>query len=482
MPTPTVTVVDDAPAPLRAGLAQLRSTLAVPDGFAPEVLAQAENAARNVRLPEADLTGVEFVTIDPAGSVDLDQAVHIARDGDGYLVRYAIADVAGFVEPGGALDASCHERGETLYAPNRRTPLHPEVLSEGAASLLPGQVRPALVWHLRLDAAGEPTGTRVVRASVRSRRRYSYDEVQQLLDAGAAPEVLGLLREVGRLREAAERARGGVSLGVPQQQVRAEGDRWSLEYRTTLPCEGWNAQISLLTGMAAAGLMLSAGVGILRTLPPADDGAITRLRRRAQALGISWPQRVPYPDFVRSLDAAQPRHAAMLNACTTLFRGAGYLAFTAGAPADGARHAAIAAPYAHVTAPLRRLVDRYAAEVCVAVSDGRTPPSWALEALEQLPAEMTASSRRAGSYARGIVDLVEAMVLAPRIGERFAAVLIDVDSDRRAGRLQLREPAVEARVKGSRLRLGAEAAATLVAADLVRGTVDFRVLHDAETG
>lgn len=474
MPSRTVAFLDEVPPPLREGLRQLRDELGVPDDFPAEVIEAAQAAAADVQLPVTDLTDVEFVTIDPAGSLDLDQALHLSRTDTGYLVRYAIADVAAFVEPGGVIDDECHERVETLYAPSRRTPLHPEALSENGASLLPDVVRPALVWQIELDADGAVGDATVARARVRSRRRYSYDEVQALIDGGQAGDVLDLLKVIGQLREQAEVARGGVSLGVPEQEVTVAGGSWALVYRTNLPCEGWNAQLSLLTGMVAADMMLKAGVGILRTLPPAEDHAINRLRRTAQGLGISWPQKVSYPDFVRGLKASVPREAAMLNACTTLFRGAGYDSFTDGAPKE-AEHAAIAAPYAHVTAPLRRLVDRYAGELCVALSAGEPVPAWVLDALDDLPSEMEDSARRAGKYERGIVDLVEAMVLAPHIGQSFTGVLIDVDPDRRAGRLQVPDPAVEARVKGSRLKLGGEVTATLVAADLVKGSVDFRV-------
>ena len=474
MPSRTVAFLDEVPPPLREGLRQLRDELGVPDDFPAEVIEAAQAAAADVQLPVTDLTDVEFVTIDPAGSLDLDQALHLSRTDTGYLVRYAIADVAAFVEPGGVIDDECHERVETLYAPSRRTPLHPEALSENGASLLPDVVRPALVWQIELDADGAVVDATVARARVRSRRRYSYDEVQALIDGGQAGDVLDLLKVIGQLREQAEVARGGVSLGVPEQEVTVAGGSWALVYRTNLPCEGWNAQLSLLTGMVAADMMLKAGVGILRTLPPAEDHAINRLRRTAQGLGISWPQKVSYPDFVRGLKASVPREAAMLNACTTLFRGAGYDSFTDGAPKE-AEHAAIAAPYAHVTAPLRRLVDRYAGELCVALSAGEPVPAWVLDALNDLPSEMEDSARRAGKYERGIVDLVEAMVLAPHIGQSFTGVLIDVDPDRRAGRLQVPDPAVEARVKGSRLKLGGEVTATLVAADLVKGSVDFRV-------
>ena len=99
-------------------------------------------------------------------------------------MRYAIADVAAFVTAGGLVDAEAQRRVETLYAPDRRTPLYPPVLSEGAASLLPGQTRPALVWTLDLDRDGELTRTDVRRAVVRSREQQDYPTVQAQLDAG----------------------------------------------------------------------------------------------------------------------------------------------------------------------------------------------------------------------------------------------------------------------------------------------------------
>ena len=103
------------------------------------------------RLPETDLTDVPFVTLDPAGSLDLDQAIHLERTPSGFLLRYAVADVAAFVTPGGALDKETRIRAVTLYAPDKRTPLHPFSLSEGNGSLLAGQDRPAVVWEIAFD-------------------------------------------------------------------------------------------------------------------------------------------------------------------------------------------------------------------------------------------------------------------------------------------------------------------------------------------
>jgi exoribonuclease R len=85
--------------------------------------------------------------------------------------------------PGGAVDAEVEQRGVTLYAPDRRVPLHPPVLGERAASLLPDGPRPALLWQLDLDDDGELTATDVRRARVRSRAQLDYEGVQRELDS-----------------------------------------------------------------------------------------------------------------------------------------------------------------------------------------------------------------------------------------------------------------------------------------------------------
>ncbi|HBO54083.1 MAG TPA: ribonuclease II, partial [Janibacter terrae] len=158
----------------------IRAELEVPGEFPAEVVAEAERvAATPLSTPERDESDVPFLTIDPPGSMDLDQAMHLERDGDGYRVRYAIAHLESFVEPGGAIDAEARRRGQTIYAPDQRTPLHPPVLSEGAASLLPEETRPAYVWDIRLDARGEHTAAEVRPALVRSVDRLEYTAVQE---------------------------------------------------------------------------------------------------------------------------------------------------------------------------------------------------------------------------------------------------------------------------------------------------------------
>ncbi|SCF67260.1 Exoribonuclease R [Streptomyces sp. Cmuel-A718b] len=452
MPRRHLRMTGAADCSLGAALRALRTELDLPGAFPPEVLAEAEQAARAPDLPaHLDATDIPFLTIDPPASTDLDQAMHLERrrDGRGYRVLYAIADVAAYLRPGGALDAEAHRRVTTLYFPDDRIPLHPTVLSEGAASLLPGETRPAALWRIDLDGDGAAVATDVRRALVRSRAKLDYAGVQRQIDAGTAEEPLALLRDIGRLRAEQELARGGISLDVPEQEIVEHDGSYGLAYRATLPAEAWNAQISLLTGMAAARLMADTGTGILRTLPLAPDGAVARLRRSAHALRIDWPHHVPYAEVVRSLDPGKSNHAAFLQECTTLLRGAGYTVFEGGDLPDPAVHAAVADLYTHCTAPLRRLVDRYASELCLAATAGKEPPEWVREALPALPKEMAEGTRRAGTVERACVDLVEAALLEGREGELFDAYVVDVqERDPAIGTIHLRDPAVVGRIEG----------------------------------
>src|SRR3954454_18348420 len=430
------------PAPSPPDFAAIRAELGVPDDFPPDALAEAERAAARPPLPELDATDVELVTLDPPGSRDLDQAVHLAAHGSGFRVTYAIADVGGFVRLGSALDAEARRRGQTVYCPDRRTPPPPRVRSEGAASLLPGQVTPAVVWTLDLDADGELTGSDVRRARVRSRAQLDYPGVQAQADGGTLSEPLALLPRVGRLLLERAADRGAIELGTPEQEVQPTPDGgWTLAFRGDLPVETWNAQISLLTGRCAAGLMLDGGIGVLRTLPPARPQDVERLRLLAPPLGVDWPDGARPGAVISGLDAGEPRHAAFLEEAATLLRGSGYTAFE-GPPPVQPMHAGVGAPYAHVTAPLRRLVDRFGTEVCLALAAGHEPDDALRAVLPLLPELMASSDRRTHEVERAVVDATEAWLLHGREGHRFSAVALD------EGTVVLDELAVRARCVG----------------------------------
>ncbi|WP_223586623.1 RNB domain-containing ribonuclease [Microbacterium sp. OVT16B] len=453
---------------LAAALARLKEESDAPKDFSPEALAEAERVS--LSEPDLDLRDIPFATLDPAGSRDLDQAFQLERDGSGYTVRYAIADVPSFVAPGGAVDAEARRRGQTLYAADGTIPLHPRVLSEDRASLLPDVDRPALVWTFSLDEAGVVGAFRLERALIRSRAQLDYVSAQASLDRGDDGPA-SLLPEIGALRIEQERLRGGASLNLPDEEVvRAPDGAYAIERRRPLPVEDWNAQLSLMTGMAAASLMLDARVGVLRTMPQPDERSFDEFRHQTAALGRPWTTG-RYGDYLRGLDRADPLTLPILEAAASLFRGAGYVTFDGAVPDDVAQ-AAIGAPYAHTTAPLRRLVDRWSLVICLAISRGAEAPSWARDSLAELPALMQESGQRASKLDAATINCVEAALLTPLVGATIEATVIAVHGTK--GRVQIAEPAVTATAPlpadatpGSTVRL------TVVRADIARGEVEF---------
>jgi exoribonuclease R len=235
--------------------------------------------------------------------------------------------------------------------------------------------------------------------------------------------------------------------------------------------EDWNAQVSLLTGICAATVMTRGGVGLFRTLAPAEPRALESLRRSARALGVAWPQGAGYPEVVRGLDPRDPGHAAFAVRASRSLGGAGYAAWTARSGAEPPRHAALATRYAHVTAPIRRLADRVANEIVLALCERREPPAWALAAMDEMPELMREAGARARAAERAALDYVEAVVLAPRVGETFPAVVIDVRDDRPV--VQLADPAVVAPMDASGPRPGDELTVRLMRADPEARSVVF---------
>ncbi len=311
------------------------------------------------------------------------------------------------------------------------------------------------------------------RAIVRSQARLGVRRGAGAHRRGSADASLALLREVGQLRLEQERARGGASLNVPDEEiVRTPDGGYALERRRLLPVEDWNAQLSLMTGMAAAELMIAARVGILRTMPQPSPDEVAAFRRQTEALGRPWHDSIGYGEYLRELPRDEPASLAILQAAGGLFRGAGYEAMDGSVPDDPVQ-SALAAPYAHVTAPLRRLVDRWGLVICEAISHGRDVPGWARDTLGELPSLMGASSRRAAQLDAASVARVEAAVLSDRIGERFRATVLRTRNGTAV--IQLVEPAVTASVSiGPDVQPGAWVAVVLEHADIRAGTVRFR--------
>ena len=449
---------------LGEGLALIRQQFQLPAAFPPEVEAEAAEAARRPLDGHADATEMPFVTLDPASSRDLDQAFAIEAAGTDLLLHYAIADVGWFVANGGAMDREAWVRGTSFYLPDGKVPLYPPALGDGAASLLPDGDRPAVIFTVRVDPSGEARLDGARRALIRSRAKLAYETATE---ADLPPGFAELTRRV----EAAELARGATRVDPPEQEVVKDNSGcFRLQLRPQSWAEQKNAALSLATNLAVAEVLLGARTGLFRTMAEPQEWAVRRLRHTAKALGISWPKAEDLQSLERRLDPAAPADAAMMMAIRRASQSAGYEPFREGVTPW---HAAVAAPYAHVTAPLRRLADRYVVEATLAVASGQPVPDSAQAAFEKLPDVMQKADGLSGQIARAVIDLAEAVTLEDREGQTFAAVVTDIEQ--RGARIQLGDPPVVTRLKADGLKPGDEITVTLDRADPTDRRVDFSI-------
>ena len=445
------------------GLDRIRAELGIPTEFPPAVVEAAEvAAARPIGSAHADRTDRPFLTLDPASSIDLDQAFDIEVAGDDIVLHYAIADVGWFVRPGDPLDTEAFERGVTVYLPDRRSTLYPTVLSEHAASLLPDVDRPAVVFTVRVDRAGHPHLDGVERAIIRSRAKLAYGTVRP----GDLPDGFA---ELYRRITAAEIERGAPRVEFPEQEVDQHDDgSFVLTFRPRSEAEEQNASMSLATNMAVGAALHDVGTGLFRVMPEVDGRRHRRLKHSARAFGLDWPDGVTLERFQRSLPRDDPRTSAFLIAVRRAAGGASYAPFD---PDERPWHSAVAATYAQATAPLRRLQDRYVVEAALAVANGDPVADDIRSAFEALPAAMAAADNRANRAERLALELAEAVCLSGREGEIFEAVV--VDEGEWGVEVQITDPAVLTRVSARGVDPGDDVRVRLESVDVERSEVVF---------
>jgi len=447
---------------LARGLTLIRTQFHIPDSFPPSVLADAEAVAGRTPTEHVDRTAIPFVTLDPASSTDLDQALAIDRAGQDLLLHYAIADVAWFVDDDGAIDREAWARGTSQYLPDGRAPLYPPILSEHAASLLPDGLRPAVIFTVRVAADGQVKLDGVERAIIRSRAKLAYDSVR---DADLPPDFATLANRI----QTAEDRRGASRVDPPEQEVhRTEPGDFELAFRPRLQSEDRNAAMSLACNLAVADALFAHQTGLFRVMAPPDEHAIRRLRFTARAFGLTWPEAETLGQFQKGLRADDPRQAAFMLAARRAGAGASYAPYQAGVVPW---HVAMAATYAHATAPLRRLADRYVVRAALAIVNGRDVPDIVTQAFAKLPPVMARADALGGQIERAVVDLAEAVMLQGCEGRTFPAIVTDVDE--RGARMQLRDQPVVARIAAHAVQPGDAITVRLTATDPERRLIQF---------
>lgn len=410
----------------------------IPHRFSEEAIAEAETFGDEVVAKDArgrlDLRELPFVTIDGADARDFDDAVLVQRDGEGWRLWVAIADVSHYVRPGTALDAEARERGTSVYFPRRVVPMLPETLSNGLCSLNPGVDRLALVCEMRFGADGSFGGCEYHDGLIRSHARLTYEQVQAVLDGDGAARreheaLLGPLEDLHALyRIFAEqrRERGALDMDSPEPVFRfgPSGEVTAVERRYRVDAHRIIEECMIKANEMAAYMVSREGTPALyRVHDQPDEERIAELRSQAQALGhkVGGGDNPSTEHLAKLLRAVVGKPEQKLLTVMTLrsLAQAVYRAKRSG-------HYGLALSfYSHYTSPIRRypdlLIHRSIRKVCGRAPGGSFP--YSPNDMEGLGQHCSLTERRADEASWDVQAWLRCRYMEDRVDQSFDAVV-----------------------------------------------------------
>lgn len=208
----------------------------IPDTFSGEVMREARSIPDEVTIPKGenrtDFRNLLTVTIDGEDAKDLDDAITLSRQGDGYELGVHIADVSNYVKEGAPLDKEALERGTSVYLCDRVIPMLPRELSNGICSLNAGVDRLALSCVMQVDARGNVIGHQIVESVIRVDKRMSYTGVKAILEGQPHPEgeredireLCFLMKEAAAVLKEKRRKRGAIDFDFPESKIVLDKD------------------------------------------------------------------------------------------------------------------------------------------------------------------------------------------------------------------------------------------------------------------
>lgn len=424
---------EDAPGAASLLAATMQS---IPMEFPEDALLLAAGAKAAPVGNRADLRDTPLVTIDDASARDFDDAVWAAPDTapgnpGGWVVLVAIADVSWYVRPGDSLDRAAHERGNSVYFPDRVIPMLPEKLSNGWCSLKPGEDRPVLAVSMWFNRDGQKQRHEFVRGTMRSAARLTYQQVQQVAD-GAPDDVVGPLSEsliaplygAYRALRAARDARGALDLDIPERRIilGEDGNVASIERREVLDSHRLIEEFMVAANVAAAETLEQHSVPCMyRVHDTPDPERVEGLRAVLETIGIRLArgQVLNAGHFNGIVENARDTadSALVSEAVLRCQAQAVYSPDNLGHFGLGLRR------YAHFTSPIRRYSDLLVHRALIAALDlgaGGSVPGDGAD-FEAVGRHISTTERRASAAERNAMDRLTVAYLADRTGAVFKA-------------------------------------------------------------
>ncbi|GGD11028.1 ribonuclease R [Pyruvatibacter mobilis] len=410
----------------------------IPVEFPKEVTAEADAIKPATVRGRTDMRDVPLITIDPADARDHDDAVWAAADDDpknpgGHQVIVAIADVAGYVRPGSALDGEARKRGNSAYFPDRVVPMLPERISNDLCSLVEGKPRPCIAVRMVFDKDGNKVAHEFMRGLMRSAARLSYQQAQAAYD-GKAPDVPAQITEdviipLFKAYETVLKAQGKrapLALDLPERKIEIGEDGHISRIREV---ERLDSMRLIETFMIAANVCAAESLEaknapvVYRVHDAPSPEKLTALSEFLQTLDLNLPRgAVVKPGHInRILTTVSGSETADLVSEVVL-RSMAQAEYN---PENIGHFGLNLQRYAHFTSPIRRYADLLVHRSLIRAlglgpnipKDGLTPEE--VDRLAQTAEHISGTERRAMMAERSSTDRYLAHYLADRLGSEF---------------------------------------------------------------
>lgn len=404
--------------------AVLREARAFPSTVPPD--------AANGRI---DLRSTPLVTIDGEDARDFDDAVYAEKDGKGFRLLVAIADVSAYVRSGTALDQEAYARGNSVYFPRRVIPMLPEELSNGLCSLNPDVDRLCMVCEMHIAANGKIEKHRFFEAVMRSQARFTYTQVAAILvdkDAALRKQYAALvphlenLYQLFKALQIERHKRGAVDFELPETKIIFDDNQ---KISRIVPSQRNDAhklieECMLAANVCAADILRKNKIPApyrVHEVPPPDK--LIELRTFLGELGLSLgggarPKAEDYSKLVRSVEK-RPEARLIQTVLLRSLSQAMYSPNNAGHFALGYEH------YAHFTSPIRRYPD-LAVHRGIKSAIKREQPPLSMEKAKELGTHCSMTERRADEATREVTRLLKAQYMQQHVGDEFDGIITGV--------------------------------------------------------
>ncbi len=406
-----------------------------PDAVSNEVAGLSPEVPDAAKEGREDLRSTPLVTIDGEDARDFDDAVFCERDGRGFRLVVAIADVSSYVKPGTALDAEAYQRGNSVYFPNHVIPMLPEILSNGLCSINPEVDRLCMACEMRISTRGKIEDYRFFRAVMRSQARLTYTKVAAMLvdDDDALrrqyARVLPHLEELYALYKVlhkARTARGAVDFELPETRIIYDAQRKidRIEPVKRNDAHRLIEECMLAANVSAAEYLARHKIPVpFRVHAGPTPEKLTALREFLFELGLELgggadPKAQDYATLL--LDVEGRPDARLVH--TVMLRSLSQALYTP----ENIGHFALGFPnYAHFTSPIRRYPDLLVHRAISALLARKPAPATSAEAQAQ-GEHFSMTERRADDATRDVVRWLKTEFMVGKVGEEFDGLISGV--------------------------------------------------------